>query len=1011
MKTLNEFKTTKQFFNYIAKNLKTQYQVKKTGELFEHFVKVWHLEYSGYINIYDTNDFDSIPAWVLDKTNSWNLLARKGDSRSIDKFAVDRNGNIDVHQDKSNLHQDKNLSVDKAEAMMSMRLNPLENISNFIINTTAQDLSHYSKDWENQPPITYGYNRFVPASDDVEACKKDKQFWKNIKLKAKGKSTSPIYALFEPRGPAQTDYLEAGLSYAKSMMAACDQATWHQIGVGSLGKSVLDAVMLAQLRYLWTPELTNSPQPVTVSSYHSSKTLPKNGWEEVQRYRAAGIYDKVYVISDSKVVDMNDGLPFTKMMNSIDGICKIKKDMEEGSSVLLLNLYHHGEIIARIKEGLDELYPGFKFWARKRDECDWPCSNVHSRYSPLLDHRTESVLTFGSSGTERFGKDPIMDYGMNNTQIHGPLVHRFGWGEAEDGDYVKKLIFIMPQVKESEVANLFPDSVDKDGRVDWNLRVKGVQVKGEFPTIGLLADMVCLIKTLVEYPEIKRILGFAHFIKTNQLVEANWEFICDAILESNSDLSKRVLNLHHLVLNDDSPNSLKIKDHSFAIKKAKSHLLYLIGSCSVLGRGYDDTNSPKHHACIHWDIKDIVQTCQEIWRVTRNDPDNVNGNPYVYYILPLRMCDLGEDTPTISEERLRILMSILKQNKNIAVEFESLMQNPNGSRKKRPHGDPRIWIPGDFDAKAFANIVTMWSSTDKKGQVFGNTMVDGHNFVTAQFLATPYSKINSAMARNQIKMSFFSDTRFKSIFEVYAGPTGHDDGNEMFRQFYKGEYFSRRASNFSSTQMQIVVNNCIALDDHQNKCIAKKDKMINDIRSAMLDFEKTLIAPKAKSRTFMGDKLAKKYNILIGDVYRYAGKANISETIYKNNQRKVYDALFDVAEKSAGLDEWAENTAEQIKENVSSVTANIVKVYFVRADYYNVLSEAEMKHFREVETEVKRKKYSAVALSNAANRTPEQYATVSIKRGQTMRDKGMVNENGKLNFNNYPHLKKEEQDA
>ena len=49
------------------------------------------------------------------------------------------------------------------------------------------------------------------------------------------------------------------------------------------------------LRQYFDSIYTNTPAPINVSFYHSSKTLPKNGLEEVQRRRAMDIYDEVIV--------------------------------------------------------------------------------------------------------------------------------------------------------------------------------------------------------------------------------------------------------------------------------------------------------------------------------------------------------------------------------------------------------------------------------------------------------------------------------------------------------------------------------------------------------------------------------------------------------------------------------------------------------------------------------------------------------------------------------------------
>jgi hypothetical protein len=395
---------------------------------------------------------------------------------------------------------DKRLGTDKAAKMMSLRDNPLKNIRNFVINTTAQDLSHYAKLWKDQTPLTYGYDKFVASEDDSEAVTRDKMFWDNIRAKKKGKPTTNIFG-FVSRGSQQDDYINAGVAYAKKAFQTHGRPKWHQLGVGALGKSVLDPIILAELESLFNPVYTKTPHPVSVSFYHSSKTLPKNGWEEVMRRRAKGLYDEVIVVSGTSVIDgendINLSTPFPKTTSVADAVVKIKDALDNNKSVLLLTLYHHAGQIEQIKKQLNRFYPGFKYWYRKRDECDWPCSNADSSYAPALNDKTESIITFGSSGTERLGKDPINDYGLNNINIHGVCAHNFTWAQAETAGLVKPLILIMPCVKESEVAQMFPEFVGIDGRVDWNMRVQGVPVDNTYPHAGLIADLVELAKTLV----------------------------------------------------------------------------------------------------------------------------------------------------------------------------------------------------------------------------------------------------------------------------------------------------------------------------------------------------------------------------------------------------------------------------------------------------------------------------------------------------------------------------------
>jgi hypothetical protein len=213
MKKLETFKSTDQLFKYI-KSLLSNGDAKEAGDLFEQFTREWHLEFGEYIEVYDANDIHSIPSQIIEKIDGWELLQKGANSFGIDKICVTRFGDIDVHQDKSTLHTDKKLGTDKAAKMMSLRDNPLKNIRHFVINTTAQDLSHYAKLWKDQTPITFGYDSFIPDETDFEEVNRDSLFWLNIKAKKKNKATTNIFG-FKSRGIEQDDYISAGINFAK----------------------------------------------------------------------------------------------------------------------------------------------------------------------------------------------------------------------------------------------------------------------------------------------------------------------------------------------------------------------------------------------------------------------------------------------------------------------------------------------------------------------------------------------------------------------------------------------------------------------------------------------------------------------------------------------------------------------------------------------------------------------------------------------------------------------------
>lgn len=946
IKTLQDFDNSKQFINYLTIQL-SKGNSKPAGSLFEDFTREYHLEFGDYIQVYDSNDIDNIPDVILDKLDAWDLLDKGANSYGIDKICVTRHNEIDIHQDKSTLHTDKNISAKKAEAMMSLRDNPLKNVRNFILNTTAQNISHYKEVWKDQPPITFGFDSFVPDQTDLDAVSKDKKFWKNIKTRAKGKSTVKVYG-FESRGPAQDEYIEAGVKECTIQITKNGYAKWHQLAVGAVGKSVLDPVLLTELEDLFDPLLTNTPQPVSVGFWHSSKTLPANGWEFVQRRRAKGIYDEVIIVSGTNVIDgeseSNDDR-FPRTTNIADAVVKIKEALDNNKSVLLIALYHRAEQIQRIKTHLSWYYKGFKFWFRYRDECDWPCSNVHSSFSPALDIRTDSVITFGSSGTTRLGKDPIIDYGLNNVQIHGPCAYTYTWKQAEDEKLVKPLILILPSVKESEIAYLFPQFVNKDGRVDWNMKVDGISVDNDYPTVGLIADMICYIRSLVEYPEIQRTLMFANRVKKNKLAEVNFCWVANKIL-GNSKQEKAVKEMFFLTLRDDKYNTLTLSD-KVSIKKAKKHTRYTIGSSKVFSRGYNDTSSPKHHASIHWDPKGEVNFCQEIWRTNRLDNDKwgnpIGGDPFSYLICPQIINDL-DDKPNWSEERTNKLLHIIRHNKNVSEEFESEYQK-SGSKRKKAKRKGRIWIPENFDITTYNNLVN-FVALNSRGNAHESLTVRAHSWLLKEYMKLSPNDLVNPKGRKHINEKWLTLPEFTPLFNEYKL---YKSSPRTFREaFWACGYLYHISEHARLTCEQ----NLIEYKLHVEKI--RENKSVK-IKQAERDFEKLVkncLHDDSNYRRGFTNDLCEKYGLKT----HWISPKPIIEKWAKNNahwdnqKRKVYKIMFEEAEENIGSDEWFKRITNRWTETKIIGCKFYGRIpHRLLQNYWNVLNAKEYKELKELQ--------------------------------------------------------------
>jgi len=948
---LTNFNSTPKFFKFIQESLKDGAS-QKAGRLWEEFTRERFIQDRDYVEVYDTNNFEKIPSYILTSTNSFKFLSKGAHSFGIDKFGITRHGDIDVIQDKSNLYLDKNLGTDKAAKMMSLRENPLTNIRNFIICTTARDLSHYKNVWENKTPICYGGDYYLPDPTNSESLERDKQFWKNIKLKKQKKPTVDILG-FVSRGPDQDDYINNGYHAGLTQFKATGYARWWQLAVGSVGKSVLDPIILAKLESEFNSVYTNTPAPVNVSFYHSTKTLPKNGLEEVHRRRAIGIDDEVIVLSGTNVKE-DIKTNFFKTTSTSEVVVRTINSMNKGKSVLILTLYHHAEQVQIVKNLLEKHYKEFKFWYRKRDETDYACKNKFSVYAPAFDDRTQSVLTFGSSGTEHWG-NPTKDYGTNNIDIHGECTHRFGWASAEDKKLVKPLKIYLPSVKESEIAKLFPEYVNKEGRVDWNIRVDGIAVENEYPTMGLIADIICLIKTLQEQPQIKRMLGFALTRKQNKLAEVNFLWVANKILKNDNN-AKRIKKYFFQTLNDDFDNST-IQNHDWAIKEAKSHDHYVLQACKVFSRGYDDTITAKggpykHHAGIHWDKKNIVDTVQEIWRFTRTDAND--NDPFAHYILPLRYNDLS-DEPSWSEERLRIFEEILIRNQNIFTEFESISQCPGSARKKRERNENnRIWIPENFDVEHYSNLVTT-VARNSKGIIHQSLFVEAHTWLLTEYMKLPALSNHD---KSPISKQWCVDPKWKPIRDMYAlGKTNP----ALFRgKFWSGDY----AKSYGVEIEQQIENNLLTFKLHENK-LKEKHELLEKLIAK--DYYNMAINALDKDPNFwrgFSDKVCEKYKVPPQKIYKAVKetKKNLVNDIehWKKQKLKVYDLIFEEAKTAVGIEEWIQQIKNRWKEtNIqgSEFIGHLPRRFLV-TDFYNVLDQDQKEKLDTLRKEVSRKAHS-----------------------------------------------------
>lgn len=951
-KKYESFSNSHDFFDYLEELLDPNTddvgnKRRHAGKLFELFTRDWHMSKGEYAEIYDANDFKSIPNHILDSINGWDIL-QGANSYGIDKICVTRFGKIHIMSDKSILDRENTLSMSKVDKLLALRDNPLTNVEHYIVNTNANDISRYVNVHTHKPK-TFTHNEFLPNLWNTEEVDADEVFWKNIQRLAKNKKPLAVKRGFNPRNQDQQDYVDICVKKIVDMLQTFGYAKGYALAVGAFGKSITDAVIGCLLRPHFNPIYTKSKVPISVNFYHSSQTINTNGAKYVQMLRDYGIDDFIIVVSGTDVVcnegrdsDISDN--FYKCSNAAKVVDDILANIEEGRGVTILTLYHHGNTIAEILRLLRKEIPDFKFWLKHKDETDWPCSTEDTRYAYALDDRTESAITFGSSGTERFSKDPL-GYGLNNSTIHGLPLYTYTWAEAENNDLVNKLIIATSGFAMSQFTTWYPEFTKDDGTIDWERKIQSKTVDNDtYLTAGLLIKMACLAKAFYDYPEIERTMGFSSRVKYSWLFKENWTDVCDRVLPKDK-WAKTIRNIHIEVMNDDKYNPKAIKKHITAIKRAKSKGRYILMSCFLFNRGYDDA-PPKgytgkwlrHHAGFHLSDRDDVTLAQEIWRFTRKD--SAAATNLSYYILPLVENDIDPTKPTWSEETQRMLHAVFRYNKNISEDFESLAQG-NGSSRAKKSGKSRIWTPDSLDAATLGNFIqtTMYNS---RGVLHADLKMEAHDWLLQEFsqLADPTNNKN----KGPIYEKFLTIEKFRPLYDYRKDKNGP---KAWINEFFTG----RGLATASSALKQHINQNLASWYKHERqhkKFIADRNQ---NIRQIVVDCLSKQILPDTNYVNYT-NVIANTY----GEVPSYtickiAGdltKNLSSNKIILRNAKKVYDALLETVNQSSSQEEWLKFTISKLGEyglDTDTVTEAGILNKFIRNDFYKFLKGSTKEQF------------------------------------------------------------------
>lgn len=958
---------------------------RHAGKLFELFTRDWHMSKGNYAEIYDANNFKSIPNHIVDNINGWEIL-KGANSYGIDKICVTRSGKYHIMSDKSILDREDTLSMSKVDKLLALRNNPLVKVEHYIVNTNANEISRYVN-VHTDKPLVFTHNEFLPNLWNKEEVEADELFWKNIRRRAKNKPTVATKRGFTPRNQDQQDYVDICVKQIVDMLQKFGYAKGYALAVGAFGKSITDAVIGCLLRPYFNPIYTNSKVPVSVLFYHSSQTINTNGAKYIQMLRDNGIDDFIIVVSGTDVVcsegresDISDN--FYKCSNAAKVVVDILANIEEGRGVTIITLYHHGNIIAEILRLLRLEIPGFKFWLKHKDETDWPCSTEDTRYAYALDDRTESAITFGSSGTERFSKDPL-GYGLNNSTIHGLPLYQYTWAEAENNDLVNKLIIATSGFAMSQFTTWYPEFTKDDGTIDWEKKIQSKTVDNDtYLTAGLLIKMACIAKAMYAYPEIERVMGFSSRVKYSWLFKENWADVCDRVLPKDK-LAKTIRNIHIEVMNDDKYNPKAVKKHITAIKRAKSKGRYILLSCFLFNRGYDDA-PPKgytgkwlrHHAGFHLSDRDDVTLAQEIWRFTRKD--NAAATNLSYYILPLVENDIDPSKPTWSEETQRMLHAVFRYNKNISENFESLAQGKGSSRAKKS-GKSRIWIPDILDPTTLGSFIqtTMYNS---RGILHADLKMEAHDWLLQEFIKLEDPENNSN--RKLVNENFLKIEKFVPLYQHLKYK------REWVPVFFSG----KNTKGYPKYVAEHVNNNLAEYYKHIRKQRKFKEEKFVSVRGIVQKCMQGQIADSTGYVTYT-DEVRKVWGENISWEFINKAKKLCDSKVIDSNTKKVYEALTLVYQNNPLLVDyatWSQLTLDYLPTlgiDTNKVTVQTIEQKFIRHDFYKVLSKTEWNKF-----EIIKKNILSAGLSKRNS-------------GKTMSDKQKQKLSKRMSGKNNPNYK------
>jgi hypothetical protein len=405
-------------------------------------------------------------------------------------------------------------------------------------------------------------------------------------------------------------------------------------------------------------------------------------------------------------------------------------------------------------------------------------------------------------------------------------------------------------------------------------------------------------------------------------------------------------------MNDDVYNTKSVRNHTTAIKRAKNKGNYVIGSCRLFNRGYDDKPPHgykgswlRHNSGFHIDRRNEVNLVQEIWRFTRLDKNDLD--PFAYYICPMIYNDLAKGGPTWSESTIATLTAILKHNKNIKDDFESLMKNPSTRQSSRKGNGPfRFWIPTDFDPSLLSNLITTTAQTSK-GIFYSSLYIEAHDWLTEKYLELEeYNQKKSG----KIKTDFLKIEKFAPLYS---------SNKQKSLAAWVHWFFKGGISRLDSSVKQHINDNLIEIKKHEEKQKEFLNKKIIAITDRLNKFLKAQVHNDKTHTKGMYDIIAKEFNFPKLDmaktfIYNKGIRKNIiinDKKYFKETGRQIYKILLDVASENiitGGQHKWATIAREKFNEyglEESNLSSDLIIKHFIRKDNLKVLNKTEWNKF------------------------------------------------------------------